>query len=202
VKNLILSVGFPIPGNEIDDVSFQSDRSLLDADIILFAPNLESYSIDEYYRGKVTLTEHDSARLYRDIAHWQSEIKIALEAGKTVFLFMLESEDVYVYTGEKQYSGTGRNTRTTSMVTDLDPYSSVPLVGSQNIMRKSGERIVTTNRLGVLATYWQAFGEFSTYQVYLDRSVGTPALVTQTGNRMIGNCSDKRIGNSRSLAAT
>jgi hypothetical protein len=186
VKSYVLSVGFHIPGDEIETVDFKSDRSLLDADIIVFAPNLESYSIDEYFRGKVTLTEDDSAHLNRDIAHWKGEIKIALEAGKTVFLFMLESQDVYVYTGDKQYSGTGRNTRTTSMVTSLDPYSSVPIAGLQHIVRKRGDRIATTNDLGVLSTYWQAFSQFSMYQVYLDKPVGTPALVTQTGNRMIG----------------
>jgi hypothetical protein len=183
----VLSVGFPIPGEAIESVSLNSGRSLLDADIIVFAPNLEPYSVQEYYRGKPSLTENDSAQLPLDLDHWRSEIAIAVEAGKTVFVFMLESQDVYVFTGEKKYAGTGRYSRTTSIVTQLDPYTSVPLSNfAEHIVRKKGDRIAPTRHLGVLATYWQEFGPFSSYQIYLNKPIGAPALVTQTGDRMIG----------------
>ena len=195
MKNHILSVGFSVPGDEIENVSFKSDRSLLDADIIVFAPNLESYDFSGYYDGKPKLTEYDSAQLTRHIAHWRSELEIALEAGKTVFLFMLESEGVYVYTGEKQYSGTGRNRSATVMVRSLDPYTSVPIQDlSETIVRRTGTRISTTDRISILATYWHQFGPVSYYQIYLNSPVGIPSLVTRTGNRMVGGIVRTHMG--------
>ena len=50
----VVSVGFEIPGvNEC--VDFNSDTSLLDADIVVFSPNLEEYTVDDNYRGRAAL---------------------------------------------------------------------------------------------------------------------------------------------------
>ncbi len=183
----VLSVGFKIPGDEIVNISFKSDRSLLDADVILFSPDPESYEALDQYNGKHTLTDGDSARFSRDVVHWRNELTIALEEGKTVFLFMSECPDVYVATGENQYSGTGRNRSVMRLVRLLDPYSSVPIPDlPSTIVRKYGLRISTTERIGVLASYWNEFGPFSFYQAYLNHPAGIPALITQTGNKMVG----------------
>jgi hypothetical protein len=126
-KQQVISVGVWVPGNADEYVDFKSDRSLLDADIIVFSPNLRSYAEGEHYQGKATISSTDSAKLFEDAQHWKREITIALEAGKTVFLFMTGLETVYIFTGEKQYSGTGRNARQTNIVSHFDPYSAVPL---------------------------------------------------------------------------
>lgn len=186
-KQQVISVGVWIPGNADEYVDFKSDRSLLDADIIVFSPNLSSYSVEENYQGKATLNHTDSALLHEDIQHWKREITIALEAGKTVFLFMSGLDSVYIFTGEKQYSGTGRNARATNFVSLLDPYSAVPLANLvSSIQRRSGLRIKTTKRIGPLSSYWNEFGSHSPYQVYLDKTIGFAALVTQVGDKMVG----------------
>ena len=173
-KNVI-SVGIEIPGNSVEFVDFKSSRSLLDADTILFTPNLESYSYHELYEGKPRMSDEDSARLVTDAAHWRREIAIALESGKTVFIFMFGVNDVWVFSGKKEYSGTGRNTRITNLVLPFDPYSSIPLNGLPgSVQRRQGERIKATGNLGILAPYWQEFGPYSTYQAYLDKPIGTP----------------------------
>jgi hypothetical protein len=187
VNKRVISVGIWIPGTADEYSDFQSDRSLLDADIIIFAPNLESYQILDRYRGKARLTDEHSARLSSDVAHWGRELRIALEAGKTVFLFALGADEVYVATGEKQYSGTGRNARTTGIVTLLDPYSSLPMLNLEStIHRRLGDRIKTTKHIGILASYWHEFGPFTSYQLYLEKPIGIPALVTQVGDKMVG----------------
>ena len=48
----VIAVGFDIPGEVNECVDFTSDTSLLDADIVVFSPNLEGYTEDETYQGK------------------------------------------------------------------------------------------------------------------------------------------------------
>lgn len=183
----VMSVGFDIPGEVCESVSFESDTSLLDADIIVFSPNLEEYMVGSQYRGRNCIAKEDSGRLQLSSAHWRRELEIALEAGKTVFVVMLGTEILYVHTGQRTYSGTGRNARATDHVDLFDPYSSIPVPGlATNVQRRTGERLKTTKDIGSLAAYWQEFGEASYYQVYLEQQIGVPALVTQTGDKMVG----------------
>lgn len=183
----VISVGFEIPGDAAECVDFSSDSSLLDADIVVFSPNIENYEAYESYQGKSLLTEHDSGRIEADSSHWNRELHIALEEGKTVFVVMLGVETLYIDTGEKSYSGTGRNARATRVVSAFDPYSAVPIPGlGAATRRRAGERIKTTRDIGALSAYWREFGPVSYYQAYLDENIGVPALVTQTGDKMVG----------------
>src|SRR6266702_7024701 len=183
-----MSVGFEVPGDVVEQVDFQSGMSLLDADVIIFAPNLSHYDAREHYAGKRCVSQHDSARLEDDAGHWHRELRIALQAGKTVFVMMLGVEDVYIYTGRQNVSGTGRNARVTNIVNLFNPYSaSIPVPGlGESVQRRVGERIKTTQHIGILAPYWQQFEPVTYYHIYLEKDVGTPALVTQTGDKMVG----------------
>jgi hypothetical protein len=125
----VISVGFDIPGEVSECASFSSDTSLLDADIVVFSPNLGEYESSESYQGKDCLSKHDSGRLKADSAHWKRELHIALEAGKTVFVVMLGVETLYIHTGASNYSGTGKNALRTDLVDIFDPYSEVPVPG-------------------------------------------------------------------------
>lgn len=100
MKSQILSVGFGFPGNEAEYVPFRSDRSLLDADVIIFEPDIMSdYSVKKLHMGKPLLYESDSFFLVENIAHWHAELKTAFEAGKTIFVFLSKPQTVFVYTG-------------------------------------------------------------------------------------------------------
>lgn len=183
----IISVGFDIPGEVSECVDFTSDSSLLDADIVVFSPNVEDYTADETYQGKSLLTKESSGRIQIDSAHWKKELLIALESGKTVFVVMLGVESLYIHTGQTEYSGTGRNARKTNIVNIFDPYSAVPVPGlGDALQRRAGERIKTTKDIGLLSAYWQEFGEVTYYEAYLEKEIGVPALVTQTGDKMVG----------------
>src|SRR6478735_2320077 len=182
-----MSVGFEIPGNSVDFVDFKSSKSLLDADTIVFAPNIGSYSYYERYESKPRMSDEDSARLVSDADHWRRELVIALESGKTVFVFMVGAPDVWVFSGRKEYAGTGRNARVSNIVVPFDPYSSIPLPGLVGLVqRRTGERIKPTGQLGLSAPYWQEFGPCTTYEAYLEKPIGSAALVTQTGEKMVG----------------
>jgi hypothetical protein len=187
-KQMIMSVGFQVPGNVVRCVPFKSSQSLLDADVVLFQPDIHQYSAsfaDPEYAGRKLISQSDSARLVDDISHWRSELRTAAECGKTVVVLMARLEQVYVYTGEKNLSGTGRSQKATLLVKSTSNYDAIPL-NLGHVVPKSGHEIRVTSSLDWLKAYWKAFAQFSEYQVYLDDMTGRAILTTWTGGKAVG----------------
>ncbi|MGB9072013.1 MAG: hypothetical protein WCC22_05040 [Terriglobales bacterium] len=184
----IISVEYLISDPRVQNLNFDSSESLLDADIIIFRPSADlRYSGSESHAGKRLKSDQDSASLRSDSARWNKELAIAVEHGKTVFVILSEPEDFFIYSGDKRLQGTGRSSLTVNTVVPYDPYAPIPSSSiKQNLRKGTGSRIKTTKDLGVLAPYWQEFGPYSYYEAYLDEKVGVAALVTQTGEKMVG----------------
>jgi len=182
----ILSLNFQLPGNEDEYVSVRSDRSLLDADIIVVEPSIcDNYYSIETHQGKPLLSEPDSFRVVEDIAHWRSELQIALDEGKTIFVFLTRLESFFVYTGTKEYSGTGRTRLVTNPVSSVENYSLLPSkIG--NIVSRSGKEIKVAKDLGPLSGYWKSFAENSAYYVYLEGKFENALLTTKIGSKVVG----------------
>src|SRR6478736_1239708 len=97
----ILSVGFELASGSVEYCKFDSNKSLLDWDLVLFRPSMRPfYGNSETFQGKSLLSEWGSFRLKEVMEHWRREIKDAVESGKTVFVFMPPFEQVYVHTGK------------------------------------------------------------------------------------------------------
>ena len=114
----ILTVGLELASSDTEYASFRSKMSLLDWDIVLFKPQIGDFisSYGDFYQGKPSLSDSSSFQLKECCEHWRREIKQAVEAGKTVVIYLPSLFEVYVDTGERTYSGTGRNQKTTRHV--------------------------------------------------------------------------------------
>ena len=192
----VFTVACEIPGGFGQYVGFASRASLLDADFVLFEPSLgENKTLLTEYRGKPVLSDTSSFRCQEDVAHWRRELKDVLDAGRTVFVLMTDREDVYVSTGEKDYSGTGRNRQTTNMVRLLSNYDSLPV--SATIVESKGTSMMLFSGERILGEYWRQFGEDSTYQVHIAESEGArPLVVTRRGQRVVGAIFRAKAGGS------
>jgi hypothetical protein len=180
----MVAVSYEVPGPDLESLPFKSNGSILDADIVIFCPTLQDYETDEPYAGQPLISDSDSDQLRQHTLHWKSELTLTLEHGKTVFLFLEEIADCHMHTGQRNISSSGRSI--TNLVLPYEPYSSVPLEGLVGrIHRSQGGRIKPTVRLGSLSSYWNDFGPYSYYDVYLDR-VTVPCLLTQTGDKVVG----------------
>jgi hypothetical protein len=183
----VICVGFDVPGSAAaKSVNHKSQLSVLDADIVVFNPDVSDYirNYSDTYQGKPSLDDNASFQLSENVRRWRNELLTAVNAGKTVIVMMTRAPVVVVDTGQRQYSGTGRNRFTARMVTELDPYSAIP-TDLGTVVRAGGERMKAVEDLGVLANYWHDFAAYSKYEVYLDGYKGKPRVVTQVGDKAV-----------------
>jgi hypothetical protein len=185
-KRRIFTVGFALPGDEFEYVDFDSDQTLLDADIVLFEPKLGSYQTEPYeqYNGKSILTHTSSFTIKKRLDHWRAEIVAAVNAGKLVIVYLAKPVELCRYTGERQYSGTGRSRITINVVVDVSSYESVPVV--EKVTPKSGSETRLEKDGTYLAPYWTEFSEFSPYEVEIEGKFSRTSLASRMGKRTIG----------------
>lgn len=180
----IFSVGFSFPGNAGEYIPFRSNQSLLDADIIVFQPRTGYYS-SRRHQGKPLLDDTDSFEIQENASYWNSQLKIAFDAGKTTFVFLSKLEEFYVHTGQTETSGTGRSRAITQIVRSFNNYTAIPLTLKQ-IVPSRGSEIRVCRELKVLLPYWKEFADCSVYEVYLEGEIGETILITKTGDKAVG----------------
>ena len=181
----IASVECEIPGGFSEYVSIDSDTSLLDWDIILFRPNISKLlGYPDTYQGKPSLADYASFQLRERMEHWRRELRDAIDSGKTVITFLSELDEVYIDTGQRQYSGTGRNRQTTRVVDLYNNYKCIPFTLGPINAKGSEMRLAKGSEL--LSTYWAEFGDNSTYRVRIEGQVSKPLVITRTGDKTVG----------------
>lgn len=185
-KRTIASVGYNIPGTNVEDINIKSKISLLDYDVVIFDPSIyDFYGYGcENYLGKPCLDDYNSFSLKEHIDHWKREILDSIKTGKNVFLMLNKEQEVYVATGEKSFSGTGRNRQTTRHVTNTSNYRMVP--GGIKATNAAGSNMMLVGKDNVLAPYWSALGTISEYRVLLEGKDIKPIVQTKTGEKVVG----------------
>ena len=181
----IFTVACRVPGGYGEYIGFDSKATLLDADLILFLPASSSYFSQKRYLGKPLLPDTPSFELQESIAHWHRELDTVLKAGNNVFMLINAPNEVYVSTGEKELSGTGRNRATTSFVRLLSNYELLPF--SVEVVESRGNSMTLHRGESILRDYWRNFGESSSFQAFIRGSNDMrPLVVTRSGDQSVG----------------
>ena len=183
----ILSVGLEIASAETTHASFRSKTSLLDWDIVIFKPEISDF-VDSYYstyQGKPSLSDSKSFEAKECCEHWRREIKLAVETGKTVIVYLPPVYEVYVDTGQRSYSGTGRNQKTTRHVEPLTNYDALPVKVDPVVASGSAMKLPQKGA-DLLAPYWNEFSSRSSFQVVLSAADVSPCVLTRTGDKTVG----------------
>lgn len=179
----ILAVGVEIPGGEVEQIDHFSRRSLLDADIVVYSPNIPYGYESDTYQGKPCLSDDGSFRAREALSHWRRELLAAVNAGKLVVVLLNSPEIVFAATGQKTFSGTGRNARATRAVEQIGSYNALPVKWQFHAASGSEMSLVSSARF--LASYWSGFSKYSKYEVFLDGEIEEPLIKTKTGNRIV-----------------
>ena len=184
----ILAIGVELASDDVKEEDFDSRVSLLDWDVVLFRPSIDSWvAYGDQYKGKPSLSEHASFRVKEASEHWRREIKQAVELGKTIFVFLPNLMEVYVDTGDRKYSGTGRNQKTTRMVEIFNNYNCLPI--DLDPVNSSGTSVKMASKGAELfAPYWSDFGSTSEYKIIIQSSVYKPVFLTRNGEKTVGVC--------------
>ncbi|MCT8174375.1 hypothetical protein [Variovorax sp. CY25R-8] len=183
----ILTIGLTVAGDEVTYELFSSKTSLLDWDIVIFRPAINHYwsSYTDRYQGKPCLDDTNSFQLKEDCEHWRREIKQAVEAGKTVFVYLPEVQEVFIGTGTKEFSGTGRNARATRHVKSWSNYSALPFDLAPTNASGSAMKLASL-KAEILAPYWAEFSSESSYNVVLPDNQVIPSILTKSGDKAVG----------------
>ncbi|WP_407312989.1 hypothetical protein [Pseudomonas sp. nanlin1] len=185
----ILTIGLSLADDSSEFCEFESDISLLDWDIILFKPDIHKYicRAESAFEGKPCLSDDQSFKLKNQSEHWRREIKAAVEHGKLVVVFLSELTPLSIATGQKQFSGTGRNQKVTRIVTDYNNYQSIPL-DLKPVASRGREIKLAERGSEIITSYWHEFSGYSSYNVIVE-SVPSPILLTKHGNKAVGSVS-------------
>lgn len=183
-KKKIFTVGFDLPGEDFEYVPFDSDQSLLDADIVLYEVGLGSHYASESYQGEPLFSHSSSVRVAQNLQHWRSELVAATNVGKLVIVFLAKPLSYFRHTGKQQYSGTGRSRATTNIVTRVTSYAAVPIITSAE--GKSGREVRLTKEGTYLSPYWKEFAAYSAYETFIEGKFTHALLKTKTGDKSIG----------------
>jgi hypothetical protein len=179
----IFTIGFELPGDDFEYVPFDSDQTLLDADIVLFRVGFGEHTPTEDYQGESLFNHYTSVRVVRNLQHWRSELASATNAGKLVVVFLAKPRSYFRYTGQQQFSGTGRSRTTINTVTPIESYSAVPNVTAAEA--KSGREVRLTKDGAYLSAYWKEFEEYCPYEAYIEGKFTHVVLTTKTGDKTV-----------------
>jgi len=125
------SIGYRFHETRVRDIAFASTETLLGRDVVLLRPAglQELYAGGlraDTYMGRLSLDDHASVRIGDDFARRRGELRTLLELGGTLVLFLPAPDSWYVDTGERDYSGTGRNRQTIRKVAEMELLSVLP----------------------------------------------------------------------------
>jgi hypothetical protein len=183
----IVSIGVSISGEDIEYASLRSNLSLLDWDIVIFRPDISEFTryCRDTYMGKKSLDDDDSVAIQEAAKHWRSQLELAINEGKTVFVYLTTPESVYVATGEKSYSGTGRSRTTTRIVAEFSNYrfANVPTGWTK---AAGTEMKLDPRATELLGSYWTSFGGSSDYCVLWEKNAASACIHTKSGTRPVG----------------
>lgn len=191
----IICVGYQIPGFSSHFHGFQSKVSLSDGDIVVFCPDIQypyNYNIDGDFEGRPRYSEDASFRVKEDTEHWKRELLHALDAGKTVFVFLIAKQEIAVFS-RREYSGTGRSQRQMNYFDFYDNYQWVPF-GGFRIDSVNGKKIQKPTR-HLFVPYYDAFKEDLSYEAVMHVDDVNPVFRTPSGERMLGCHVKCRKGN-------
>src|SRR5215471_19162476 len=176
-KRRIFTVGFQLPGDEFEYVRFDSNQTLLDADIILFEPTLKRNTNVVFADNKPILPVSS----VKQVHHWRQEMIEAPDAGKLVIVYLTQPLDWYRFTDQTGPSDTSGVAHT---ITKISSYEAVPFL--EIVRSKSDKNIRLEKDATYLRPYWTDFSGYSQYEVEIVGDFTRVLLKSRAGNKTVG----------------
>lgn len=186
----LLSLDFdPIYGDDSSATrsTFSSDVSVFDYDVVIWDPksSLTGYISYQTYMGLPRLSDDLSVRLKADIQRRHKEFEGFLNSGRTLIVLARPEVAAYCSTGEKQYSGTGRNRAATTIVGKAILQTAIPISGIEFTPAR-GDRIAPLGD-GSLQALLRKYRDLFEYHAVIDSPGGKSLAVISGTDRAVGS---------------
>ena len=161
----------------LTEVEFNSSISLLDYDAVIINADwlVHYYELcpSSPFQGQSLFSKTDSHRIVKDYGLIKQQISECLKQGKNVYIMLGKNENCCVYTGDAEYSGTGKNARRTNIVAEFDMYSFLPVKIKPTHV--TGEKMEVCNRPPYSVFFKKTLG-FQYYNAFFDASPSSSLL--------------------------
>jgi hypothetical protein len=157
---------------------YDSDGSLRDHDIVIFAPGLPWYERVEFSGGGSCISVEGTARLAKASAHWLSELSSALASGKTVFVILDAYKEDQAATGSTLASRSNRTYQTTI----INNYSVLPL--KLKLRNARGKSVVVKD--AAFKGIYETISESSEYRVLIENPAVMQTIFTAKDGTAVG----------------
>lgn len=186
----ILTIEYELPGFSESYEKYNSKKSLLDSDIVIFRPHI-NFHLCEHYREKRICDKVYLENFREAVKHWNSEIREYLKAGRVLFVILDKLDQFYIRTSPSRYSENDMSRRTTDILIGGSNYDL--LSKSKIIMNSVGDGILCKNK--VFGEFFNNFKSRLSYRVYLKSESIEPGFTTKYGDKVIGGI--ENIGNGK-----
>ncbi|MBI1275067.1 hypothetical protein GC177_03745 [bacterium] len=189
----IFSVGYEIPGDQAECIEFSSEKSLMDADILLINPDSICPSGDwvSFTSSDGGCYNVDASRKYKQkVSNLRKEIKDHLDNGQNVFI-LLSKERKYSLASRVSSPRKGQNTYDTELCSNYDflPIHIGTLVsGTGKHVQPSGNPL--------FADFYKKFKEYLQYQLYIENINSAQIIFNgKDKNKILGSLIKVGAGN-------
>lgn len=178
--------------------TFAGDVSVFDYDTVVWSPARtfqDSYAdlaYNDQYMGLPSLSEAESVRIQSDVARRRTEFAEFISSGKALVVFAGPPLKCYVETGDRTYSGTGRNQKTTRIVKQFDLWSAMPCK-PLDLAAGTGRRIATVGD-GPLKRLLDKYSDRLVYRAVLGTPPGSPAAIVEGTDRVVASILRTKAG--------
>ncbi|HBH00114.1 MAG TPA: hypothetical protein DDY29_15800 [Rhodobacteraceae bacterium] len=174
----IISLGVQIPGPHVTFAPFRSNASLADGDIVVCRPDAREFTDDNNDPNQVEaqLDARGSAAFLRAAHHWNGQLRAAVEAGKTVFVFLAEPVTLHLADGDTETARSGRA---------ISSYDLAPVPPGWTA-RTGTDMALTTTGDATIEAYWARFGALSKHHVVWENHQKSASIQTAADRHPVG----------------
>jgi hypothetical protein len=194
----LLSLDYdPIYDPDATRACFAGDLSVFDYDVAIWDPaaSLQFYvehrsrslveSYNRHYRSLPRLSEYASVLIQSDAARRKEEFDEFLAMGRTLVVIARPPQRCYVDTGKREFSGTGRNQKTTTILDGFDLLSVLP--GDKVEFVKSGGQGIIVQGDGPLPRLLNTYKDFIRYTAVISKPAGSIIARVAGANRAVSS---------------
>lgn len=175
MRTLLLDTAFE--AEDADRYAFTSMVSAFDYDVVIWDPvgtsNKYEGAYRGEYRGRPAPTEAESVALLEALARRKQEFTDFLGLGRSIIVIASPPQTIWVDTGNKNTSGTGRNQKVTRIVDDIDLLAAIP----GQVTTVAGRGLELGPVSPTAASLWRETKDRWIYRCFLSKFPGEKLLV-------------------------